>query len=98
MHLFAIDQPDLNWDNPDVRAAVFDMMKFWLDRGIHGFRVLTATSFTYSPTANHIKQMDVINHISKVHGLPDAAISNPNSVTQQAGAMYSNGYVQRRCH
>jgi alpha-glucosidase len=38
-HAFAVEQPDLNWRNPRVRAAVFDVMRFWLDRGIDGFRV-----------------------------------------------------------
>ena len=38
-HAFAVEQPDLNWRNPDVRAAMFDVMRFWLDRGVDGFRV-----------------------------------------------------------
>jgi oligo-1,6-glucosidase len=39
LHLFSRKQPDLNWENPQVRAAVFDMMRWWLDRGIDGFRM-----------------------------------------------------------
>ncbi|WP_416348848.1 glycoside hydrolase family 13 protein [Microbacterium sp. STN6] len=39
LHLFARQQPDLNWENPDVRRAVYDMMIWWLDRGIDGFRM-----------------------------------------------------------
>ncbi|NLO40013.1 MAG: hypothetical protein GX115_11175 [Ruminiclostridium sp.] len=39
MHLFAKEQPDLNWENRQVRAAVYDMMKWWLDKGIDGFRM-----------------------------------------------------------
>ena len=39
LHLFAREQPDLNWDNPQVRDAVYDMMNWWLDRGVDGFRV-----------------------------------------------------------
>jgi len=38
-HAFARDQPDLNWREPAVREAVFDVMRFWLDRGVDGFRV-----------------------------------------------------------
>ena len=34
LHLFATQQPDLNWDEPKVRAEVFDVMRFWLDRGV----------------------------------------------------------------
>lgn len=38
-HLFSKKQPDLNWSNPDVREAVFKMMKWWFEKGIDGFRV-----------------------------------------------------------
>ncbi|MBO0377523.1 glycoside hydrolase family 13 protein [Staphylococcus warneri] len=38
-HLFSKKQPDLNWNNKDVRKAVFDMMNWWFDKGIDGFRV-----------------------------------------------------------
>ncbi|MFG6117892.1 glycoside hydrolase family 13 protein [Thalassobacillus sp. B23F22_16] len=39
LHLFSKKQPDLNWENPDLRAEVYDMMRWWLDRGIDGFRM-----------------------------------------------------------
>lgn len=39
LHLFSKKQPDLNWENPEVRAAVYEMMNWWLDRGIDGFRM-----------------------------------------------------------
>ncbi|WP_210526671.1 alpha-glucosidase [Rubellimicrobium arenae] len=39
LHLFAAKQPDLNWDNPEVRAEVYDLMRFWLDKGVAGFRM-----------------------------------------------------------
>jgi len=39
LHYFAVKQPDLNWDNPKVRGEVFDLMKFWLDKGVDGFRM-----------------------------------------------------------
>ncbi len=38
MHNFLPEQPDLNYHNPDVKKAVFDSLRFWLDRGIDGFR------------------------------------------------------------
>ena len=38
LHLFDRKQPDLNWENPDVRAAVAEMLRWWLDRGVDGFR------------------------------------------------------------
>ncbi|WSG47769.1 glycoside hydrolase family 13 protein [Dactylosporangium sp. NBC_01737] len=39
LHLFAPEQPDLNWHNPDVRSEFDDILRFWLDRGVDGFRV-----------------------------------------------------------
>lgn len=39
LHLFSERQPDLNWENPQVRAALYDMMRWWLDKGIDGFRI-----------------------------------------------------------
>ena len=39
LHCFAPEQPDLNWENPEVRKAVYDEMRFWLDKGIDGFRM-----------------------------------------------------------
>lgn len=38
LHLFSKKQPDLNWDKPEVREAVKDIVKYWLDKGIDGFR------------------------------------------------------------
>ncbi len=38
-HAFLAEQPDLNWRNPEVRAAMHDVLRFWLDRGVDGFRV-----------------------------------------------------------
>ena len=39
LHLFDRKQPDLNWTNPALRAAIYDMMRWWLDRGVDGFRM-----------------------------------------------------------
>ena len=39
LHLFSKKQPDLNWDNPKVREEVFDMMNWWLEKGVDGFRM-----------------------------------------------------------
>ncbi|MDE6601400.1 MAG: alpha-glucosidase [Lachnospiraceae bacterium] len=39
LHLFSRKQPDLNWDNPKVREEIFDMMRWWCDKGIDGFRM-----------------------------------------------------------
>lgn len=39
LHLFSKKQPDLNWENPTLRKEIYDMMKWWLDKGIDGFRM-----------------------------------------------------------
>jgi oligo-1,6-glucosidase len=39
LHLFSRRQPDLNWENPEVRRVIYEMMNWWLDRGIDGFRM-----------------------------------------------------------
>ncbi|WP_263376150.1 glycoside hydrolase family 13 protein [Granulicella aggregans] len=39
LHLFAVKQPDLNWENPKVRESVYSLMRFWLDKGVDGFRM-----------------------------------------------------------
>lgn len=39
LHLFHVEQADLNWDNPEVREEIFDIVKFWKDKGVAGFRL-----------------------------------------------------------
>ena len=39
LHAFLPQQPDLNWRNPAVKAAMFDVLRFWFDRGVDGFRI-----------------------------------------------------------
>jgi oligo-1,6-glucosidase len=38
-HSFAVEQPDLNWENSELREEIYDMMRFWLEKGIDGFRM-----------------------------------------------------------
>jgi oligo-1,6-glucosidase len=39
LHYFTVKQPDLNWENPKVREEVYSLMRFWLDKGVSGFRM-----------------------------------------------------------
>jgi oligo-1,6-glucosidase len=39
LHYFSVKQPDLNWENPKVREEIYDMMKFWFEKGVDGFRM-----------------------------------------------------------
>ncbi|MGZ8476206.1 MAG: alpha-amylase family glycosyl hydrolase [Candidatus Limnocylindria bacterium] len=49
LHTFLKEQPDLNWRNPDARAAMFDAARFWLDRGVDGFRIDVAPMVMKDP-------------------------------------------------
>lgn len=58
LHVFDVSQPDLNWENPAVREAVWDVMRFWLDKGCDGFRmdvincISKATGFPDAPVTD----------------------------------------------
>lgn len=49
LHLFSKKQPDLNWENPVLRQEVYDMMTFWLDKGIDGFRMDVINCISKTP-------------------------------------------------
>ena len=73
LHLFAVKQPDLNMDNPLVREEVKNIMRFWLDMGVDGFRedVITYISKTDGLPDDHVfpiyKGMPLYNHGPRVH-------------------------------
>ncbi len=48
-HKFYVQQPDLNWNNPDVQAAMFNTVRFWLNRGVDGFRLDAITTLFEDP-------------------------------------------------
>ncbi|MBO2445767.1 glycoside hydrolase family 13 protein [Actinomadura barringtoniae] len=49
LHLYAPEQPDLNWRNPEVRSEFEDILRFWLDRGVDGFRIDVAAGLFKDP-------------------------------------------------
>jgi alpha-glucosidase len=50
LHLFAREQPDLDWTNPEVRAEFESILRFWFDRGVDGFRIDVAHGLAKDPT------------------------------------------------
>ncbi|MBW3601188.1 MAG: DUF3459 domain-containing protein [Actinobacteria bacterium] len=59
LHSFLPEQPDLNWDNPQVEAAMHDTLRFWLERGVDGFRIDVAHRLGKDPELPDVhKEMD----------------------------------------
>ncbi|MFJ1597521.1 glycoside hydrolase family 13 protein [Streptomyces sp. NPDC088261] len=67
MHIFASEQPDLNWDNPEVAADFEDTLRFWLDLGVDGFRVDVA----------HGLRKDLVPPLRDTHGGDTAPLNSP---------------------
>lgn len=63
LHLFDARQPDLDWDHPEVRAEFEDVLRFWLDRGVDGFRVDVAHGMVKAPGLP-----DWAGHVSMIEG------------------------------
>lgn len=60
MHIFSTKQPDLNWENKEVRTELYSMINWWLDKGIDGFRV---------DAISHIKKVPGFPDLPNPHGL-----------------------------
>lgn len=61
LHIFSRKQPDLNWENKQVRTALYEMINWWLDKGIDGFRV---------DAISHIKKEEGLKDMPNPEGLP----------------------------
>ncbi|ADG75068.1 alpha amylase catalytic region [Cellulomonas flavigena DSM 20109] len=72
LHLFDSKQPDLDWDNPEVRAEFEDVLRFWLDRGVDGFRVDVAHGMVKAPGLpdwdGHVAMIDGADDTEQVNG------------------------------
>jgi oligo-1,6-glucosidase len=83
LHLFSKKQPDLNWDNPKVRQEVFNMMNWWVDKGIDGFR-MDVISLISKPE-NLTKDNLALNEVSSFD-----AVANGHNVHQYLQEMRQN--------
>ena len=72
LHLFAPQQPDLNWDNAEVRADLEHTLRFWLDRGVDGFRIDVAHGMAKPPGLP-----DMTRPIDRRHGLLPDDVEDP---------------------
>ena len=72
LHLFSEQQPDLNWNNVKVRQSIYHMMKFWLDKGVDGFRMDSISliskpeKFDNVPLENH-QRYGAYYYLSLIH-------------------------------
>jgi alpha-glucosidase len=76
LHLFSKKQPDLNWENKDVRNALYDMIKWWLDKGIDGFRVdaishIKKGDYSDLPNPKKLKYVSSFERHMNVDGIHD---------------------------
>jgi oligo-1,6-glucosidase len=67
LHYFALQQPDLNWENPKLREEVYKMMRFWLDKGVDGLR-MDAFQFVSKDTTFPVFPEGYEKHIDKYYG------------------------------
>ena len=78
VHLFAPEQPDLDWSNPEVRREFESIVRFWLDRGVDGFRIDVANSLIKDPTMPDIGPL--------VAGAPAPTPGQPPALGPRRGA------------
>jgi alpha-glucosidase len=63
MHLFSERQPDLNWENPNVRNALYEMVNWWLEKGIDGFRVDAISHIKKEPGFSDIPNPENLDYV-----------------------------------
>ncbi|QZN84596.1 glycoside hydrolase family 13 protein [Cellulomonas sp. C5510] len=80
LHLFDSKQPDLDWTNPEVRAEFEDVLRFWLDRGVDGFRVDVAHGMV---KADGLPDWD--GHVSMIEGSDDGDAADPADAVSGSG-------------
>ena len=66
LHTFAKEQPDLNWENPEVRRALYDAANFWLNKGVGGFRI-DAITYIKKPAEFHDGEPDGKDGTVNIH-------------------------------
>ena len=79
LHIFSKRQPDLNWENPQLRQKIYDMMDFWIDKGIGGFRMDAIDII------GKIPDQEIVNNGPKLHDylkeMHQASLTDPNFLT-----------------
>ena len=68
LHTFAVEQPDLNWENAEVREALYDAANFWLAKGVGGFRI-DAITYIKKPAEFVDGEVDGKDNLSAIHNI-----------------------------
>jgi alpha-glucosidase len=71
LHLYSSRQPDFNWDNPEIRAEFEDILRFWFDRGVDGFRIDVADGLVKDPALPNLADSGNVSPFSDQDGLHD---------------------------
>ncbi len=96
LHFFAKEQPDFNWENPEVRERVYKMMNFWIDLGISGFRMDVIEMIGKKPDemicSNGPKLHDYIHEMNrKTFGAKDLlTVGECGAAEPETGVLYSD--------
>jgi len=96
LHLFSKKQPDLNWENEEVRQSVYDMMNYWLDKGIGGFRMDVIDLIGKLPdeqiTSNGPKLHDYLQelHEATLKGRDVMTVGETWGATPETAKLYSD--------
>lgn len=88
MHVFSRKQPDLNWENTEMRGALYDMVRWWLDKGVDGFRI---------DAISHIRKQPGLPDMPNPKGLPTvpsaAGHMNVNGVMDYISDLCANTFA-----
>lgn len=68
LHTFAQQQPDLNWENPELRKALYDVANYWIDKGVGGFRI-DAVTYIKKPADLSDGPVDANDGMSAIHAM-----------------------------
>ncbi|CAI6087289.1 glycoside hydrolase family 13 protein [Cohnella sp. JJ-181] len=96
LHLFSVKQPDLNWENPRVREEIYDMINWWIDKGVGGFRLDVIDLIAKEPdrkiTGNGPKLHEYIRELSRAtFGRADLlTVGETWGATPESARLYSN--------
>ncbi|MGO5442010.1 alpha-glucosidase [Faecalimonas sp. LCP19S3_D12] len=95
-HQFSVKQPDLNWDNPEVRSEIYQMIRWWIEKGVGGFRLDVIDQIAKEPdkkiTNNGSKLHDYIKEMSRelFQNTDLITVGEAWGATPESAKLYSN--------